>query len=358
MPGAPNSSSSTDNPGYTPSDGGGGGPGGGGAGPGGQQQTRYGANPPPPPNMGAMPPPDAYGSTASMQSTGSAWYGGDQRLPGIAQVAPNDLPRPMPHHLMTGPLPGQTHGHYITIFDVSPQQGFEGTVISISCELSFPPSAGPDNLSSGPSRVRFVMGNRIVETEISTPIQSKDPYILRAAVPSFSQLHAASTSVPMRLEAINEVHVFESVSLGDFHFLDGKYLTTNMSSPSDAQTAACPSVLASAAAGAQLSQSGSTILLVARSPHLDRDLVVAPHVMVSWLLSQELWYQCVNTQQSPTQLQPLQLGHLQLLSTTLHPQPLSRDWCAPLRWLAALLIPTRTWSAPRPDSRSTVTLIR
>lgn len=356
VPGAPNTSSS-DHTTHTSSDGGGGGgasgSAGGGGGGGASQPTRYGgANPP---SMGSMPPPDAYGPAAAMQATGSAWYAGDQRLPGIAHVAHNDLPRPLAHHM---PIPGQPHGPIINIFDVNPQHGLEGTVISVSCDLVFPPTSTPDDVN----KVRFVMGGQVLVTEVNAPIPPTDPYTIRVIVPSLSQLRATSTSVPISLEAVNEHHVLESVSLGDFHFVDGKLIFPS-SIPrvrTHAQMVACLSALALAAV-AHPRSSASTNRPVAKSPHPVQRRAVVPRVMVR-LFASIFWWRhatasCVaDTQQSRTRPLPLRPGRHRLLSTTRLLLRPSQALCARPRWLAAHLpTPTRTCSAPRRDSRSTAT---
>ena len=142
-----------------------------------------------------------------------AWTYPDQRLPSLgAPPTSVDLTQPSQ----------TTHGQVITIFDVAPQQGYEGTAIRITCDLKFPPTPAADRGDTSGNRIRLVFGVLAVETSVAAPVTPGENYIVSAVAPP---LHAAtrggaSWSVPVWLEAIAEPYgVIERVGLGEFHYL-------------------------------------------------------------------------------------------------------------------------------------------
>lgn len=143
-----------------------------------------------------------------------AWGYSDQRLPSLGNAPTSAVDLSQPSQPSQGPI--------INIFEVTPQQGYEGTSIRIACDLKFP-TTGPNNVEISNPRIRLIFGTLMVDTSVQAPVNTGEVYTVSAIAPPFVQASNStrpSWSIPMWLEAIAEPYgIIERVSLGEFHYL-------------------------------------------------------------------------------------------------------------------------------------------
>lgn len=177
----------------------------------------HGSGGPPPPSITHLTSSTAVGA-GTTPSTAASWYGGgggssDFRLPSLtAQVAPLD------HAASTPPMPQQPQ--IITVYSFEPQQGIEGTPITISCNLTFPLDHA--RADAGGNKIRLLFGQHCVDTTLRQPGNSSEAYLIMATVPSLHNCGMTGSNtwtVPVSLQAISDRGILEVQNLCEFTYL-------------------------------------------------------------------------------------------------------------------------------------------
>lgn len=174
-----------------------------------------------------MAPPSAYPPSSNAAAAAAAasgqWYS-NQRLPPLPHLMPPSLDmRSQQQQQSAPPPPGsqqQASGNIITVYNISPLQGSEGTVITVTCDLNFP--LHPGNAGTG-NLIRMIIGGKDVDTGVQGPGGDNQYYIVTAEVPALADMKTHGPSVPIRMEALTErFGIAENVALGEFIITDSE----------------------------------------------------------------------------------------------------------------------------------------